>query len=193
MIDLHHLPGADLHEQNAAIHRRHVFTLIPVLVVLILIVGIPVASYLWLQATQPALLAVGANKALFVLGGSAFFLFGWIFAFVMFMDYWLDVFIVTEKRIIDIDQTGIFSRTVSELRLYRIQDVTAQVKGIWQSMFDYGEVFIQTAGEVERFHFENIPHPNRLAKEILELAEADRKENLAAAVEEISEQKAVEK
>lgn len=190
MIDLRHLPGADLHEQNAAIHRRHIFTLIPAIFVMGLVVLIPVGGYAYLKLMQPELIASNTNLALFILAASAFFLFGWLFSFVMFMDYWLDVFILTEKRLIDIDQTGLFSRTVAELRLYRIQDVTAQVKGFWQAIFDYGSVFIQTAGEIERFHFEKVPHPNKLAKDILELAEADRKDNLSAAVEEISEQKA---
>lgn len=193
MIDLRHLPGADLHEHQANIHRRHFFTLIPVLSMFLFVCAIPFGTYYWFQQVQPEVLSTELYKTLLILGGSSFFLFGWIFCFVMFMDYWLDIFIITEKRIIDIDQTGIFSRTVSELRLNRIQDVTAQVKGFWQSMFDYGDVYIQTAGEIERFHFENIPHPNHLAKEILELVEIDRKTNLSDTVEELSKQRGVQK
>jgi uncharacterized membrane protein YdbT with pleckstrin-like domain len=187
MIDLRHLPGADLHEQQAEIHRRHVLSLVPNILITALIVSIPLGTYAWLSLAQPDILASETHLVLFVLAASAFFLFGWVFCFVMFMDYWLDVFILTEKRLIDIDQTGLFSRTVSELRLYRIQDVTAEIRGFWQSMFDFGSVYIQTAGEKERFDFQNVAHPNALAKKILELAEADRRNNLEAAVEEFSE------
>jgi hypothetical protein len=37
---------------------------------------------------------------------------------------------------------------------------------------------------MERFHFENVPDPNEVAKIILELAEEDRKNHLEETVEE---------
>ncbi len=193
MFDLHHLPGADLHEQNAVIHRRHILTLIPTLISAGLVCAIPIGIYMYLMAMQPDVLSSEISRAVFIMSASAFFLFGWLFSFILFMEYWLDVFIVTERRIIDIDQIGLFGHTVSELRLYRIQDVTAQSRGILQSIFSYGDIFIQTAAETERFHFAKMPYPNKIAKEIMELAESDRKVNLASAVEEISETSAGKK
>jgi hypothetical protein len=42
------------------------------------------------------------------LGVSIFFLYGLLFLFQLFLDYWLDVFILTDKRILDIEQKGLF-------------------------------------------------------------------------------------
>jgi hypothetical protein len=57
------------------------------------------------------------------------------------------------------------------LHLEQIQDVTAEIHGLPENIFDYGDVFIQTAGETERFVFHNIPGPTKVTKLILDLYE----------------------
>jgi uncharacterized membrane protein YdbT with pleckstrin-like domain len=88
-----------------------------------------------------------------------FFLFIWIMFFIIWIDYYLDVWIVTDRRIVNIEQKGLFSRVVSELQLEKIQDVTTQVQGIIPTFLNYGDLFVQTAAEEERFLFHNIPDP----------------------------------
>lgn len=190
MIDLHHLPGEDLQESQIYVFRRHPITLLPTVLVALIVLALPPASYFLFQMYQPDLFASPNFHTFFVLIGSIFFLFGWLFAFQMFVEYWLDVFIVTDKRILDIEQRGLFGRTVSELRLYRTQDVTADTNGALHTILDYGDVYVQTAAEVERFHFHDIPHPNHVAKMILELAEADRKCHAGEMLEDVTEGKA---
>ncbi len=184
MLDLHHLPGSDLRESRVCVYRRHPITLLPLALTCVLLFVIPPAAFFFFRAFYPTLADAPTFLPIFVLGASAFLLSGWLFMFQSFIDYWLDVFILTEKRILDIEQKGLFNRTVSELRLYRTQDVTFEIKGFWHTMFDYGDIFVQTAGEVERFHFALVPHPNNVAKMILEWSEADRKEHLDEAVED---------
>ncbi len=184
MLDLHHLPGSSLEEHKIAIHRAHWITQLPLIISTILVVVIPIAGYVGFSYFNPGVFDAPGHQVLFILGASLFFLFGWLFVFQSFIDYWLDLFIVTDKRILDVEQKGLFNRTVSELRLYRIQDVTAQVKGIFHTIFNYGNIYVQTAAETERFEFNDIPHPNRLTKAILEMSEEDRKEHLDEAVEE---------
>lgn len=184
MIDLHHLPGSSLHESEVRVYRRHWLTLVPLMISSVLVFVLPIAGYATLRTFRAEWFESGIGTVLFVIGASIFFLYGLLFLFQTFMEYWLDIFIVTDKRILDINQTGLFNRTVSELRLYRTQDVTSEVKGFVQSMFNYGDVYVQTAGEMERFHFENVPDPNEVAKIILELAEEDRKNHLEETVEE---------
>jgi len=184
MIDLHHLPGPDLRETEVHVFRRHWLTLVPLILSTGLVFILPFAGYAALRIFRAEWFETPTGTIMFILGTSIFFLFGLLFLFQTFMDYWLDIFIVTDKRIIDINQTGLFHRTVSELRLYRTQDVTSEVKGFLASMFDFGDVYVQTAGETERFHFKDIPHPDAVAKRILELAEEDRKNHLEETIEE---------
>jgi|GEM_PF-213786 len=88
-----------------------------------------------------------------------------------FVNYYLDVYIVTDKRIVDISQNGFFNREISELHIHEVQDVSAHVKGFFKTILHFGDVHIQTAGERENFIFVDIPHPYTVAKEIVELHE----------------------
>ncbi|HVM90940.1 MAG TPA: PH domain-containing protein [Verrucomicrobiae bacterium] len=184
MISLNRLPNAVADEQVVHVLRSHPITLWWLFGGIAFVVLAPLAVWTVLPSVAPELLADQPSQALIMLGGSIFCLFIWLFLFQSFLDYLLDIWIVTNKRILNIEQTGLFSRTVSELRLYRIQDVTSHVNGFIATVFDYGNVEIQTAGEKEHFVFENIPHPTRISKTILDLSELDRKQHLDEAVEE---------
>lgn len=113
-----------------------------------------------------------------VLGASLYFLYALLFFLFSFFTYFLDRWIVTEKHIIDINQTSLFSRTVAKQEISRIQDVTAEVKGFFQTVFDFGNVYIQTAGEQERFLFENVPDPNGIVNTIMKVVDQAKQKSL---------------
>ncbi|MFA6018608.1 MAG: PH domain-containing protein [Patescibacteria group bacterium] len=186
MLDTHHLPNEIPGEKPVFFLRRHPITMMGTVLGYIAILLLPIAIYFYLTTFQLVLLSEPGPLLLIVLGGSTFFLFAWLFLFQGFLDYYLDTWIVTTRRVLNIEQNGLFGRVVSELRLYRIQDVTAMVNGFWNTMFDFGNVEIQTAAEHERFMFEEVPHPNQISKAILEAAELDRRDHLNTAVEEFA-------
>ena len=55
---------------------------------------------------------------------------------------------------------------------------------MFATMFNYGNVYIQTAGEAENFVFRNVPNPHHIREEIVRLAEEDRKHHIVRADEE---------
>lgn len=91
--------------------------------------------------------------------------------FLIFVIYYLNIQIITNIRVVDVDQVGLFSHTVSELHIDKIEDVTSKESGILGTLFNYGNVFIQTAGTVERFEFSNVPNPAAIEKLVLDLYE----------------------
>ncbi len=91
--------------------------------------------------------------------------------FVIWVLYYLNIQVITDLRIVDVDQEGLFSHVVSELHIDKIEDVTSKVSGVLGTIFDYGMIFVQTAGAKERFQFYNIPHPGQIEKLILGLYE----------------------
>lgn len=184
MFDLQHLPNPIPDEHIVFFLRRHPITMISLMLGYLFLVGSPFAVIFYIQTMQPLWLESQTTILLFVLGGSLFFLFALLFLFQAFMDFYLDIWIVTNRRILNIEQTGLFSRTISELRLYRVQDVTSTITGFLHTMFSFGDVEIQDAGQKIRFRFEDISNPNHVSKTILELAEIDRREHLDEAVEE---------
>ncbi len=107
--------------------------------------------------------------ALFAFLRSLFFLFTWITFFIIWIDYYFDVWIVTNQRIVNIEQKGLFARSTSELRLEKIQDVTTDVHGIISTFLNYGDILVQTAAEQEKFIFRNVPDPYAIKDLIMRL------------------------
>ena len=79
------------------------------------------------------------------------------FLFLMWMDYYLDMWIITNSRIIDVEQKGLFNRHIAEIPLQHVQDVTIEVKGVIETFLKFGTIRIQTAGERE-FKIDYVPH-----------------------------------
>jgi len=73
--------------------------------------------------------------------------------------WYFDVYIITNSRIINIEQKTLFSRSVSEAALDKIQDVTYEVSGIAQTLFNFGRLQAQTAGAQEVIVFDEIRDP----------------------------------
>lgn len=91
--------------------------------------------------------------------------------FIIWLSYYLNLQVITDRRIVDIDQQGLFSHTVSELHIENIEDVTSETKGLFGTIFNYGMVYVQTAASIERFEFDNVPNPAAIEKLILDLYE----------------------
>ena len=104
----------------------------------------------------------GGEGSLFFFASAAWLFFIWIAFMIIWTNYYLDVWIVTSKRILDIEQHGLFSRDMSEFRLDRIQDVTIEVKGILPTLLRFGDIHVQTAGEAREFIIKSIPRPYRV-------------------------------
>lgn len=98
---------------------------------------------------------------------SLYYLFSFLAFFHDFVDYHLDIWVVTDQRIVSIEQQGLFNRVVSELNIEQVQDVTSEVRGYIQTLLDFGQVHVQTAAETARFVFEQIPHPAEVSQIVL--------------------------
>lgn len=103
--------------------------------------------------------------------GSLYLLVLWLSIFLLWVFYYLNIQVITSIRIVDVDQIGLFSRTASELNIEKVQDVTSEIHGMLGTVFDYGMVYIQTAGEKERFTFSNVPHPGKIQTMVHDLYE----------------------
>jgi len=110
----------------------------------------------------------GNTTALSIAFTSLWFLVLWIIFFVVWTDYYLDILILTDRRMIDIEQRGLFSREVSVFRLDRIQDITVDVHGIIPTLLGFGDIHVQTAGDDREFIGKGMPHPSGLRDRILE-------------------------
>ncbi|MBA3732873.1 PH domain-containing protein [Patescibacteria group bacterium] len=107
----------------------------------------------------------GNTSALFLFFYCLWLLALWISFFFDWTKYYLDVWYVTEKRIIIVDQKKIFDRGISNLRFDKIQDVTIEVEGFIPTLLNFGNIKVQTASE-DNFDFllTNVRNPEQVRK-----------------------------
>ena len=94
-----------------------------------------------------------------VFGFSLWGLVLWLRFFSFWTDHHLDGWIVTNKRIIDVEQHGFFRREIASFRLERLQDVTTEQKGILATILKFGSVHVQTAGADKEFILNDAKKP----------------------------------
>ena len=137
----------DIGEVTIAVIRKHwvVFFLRALFVALGMVA--PLVAYAFIPAEALTALSeiISGAWALFVY--MLFVLFLWLVIFVDFTTYHLDVWVVTNRRVIDINQRTLFSRDTTTLMLEKIQDATVEVRGLLATVFNYGTLIIHTAGE----------------------------------------------
>jgi len=167
MMDLKHLPNAKPNEQVQLFLRRHWSAPLEIFIYTFFLFLIPLVGALYFSENLTVWLDKPFISHLIILAASVYALAIWLFAFLEFTDYYLDIWIVTNERIINIEQKGLFTRVASELHLSAIEDATSEVKGIVHTFLDYGNVHIQTAGERTRFIFKNIPHPEQVKEKVI--------------------------
>lgn len=108
---------------------------------------------------------------------SIYYLGVWVFFLYSWLDYYLDVWLVTNERVVSLEQRGVFNRQVSELRLARVQDVSSHVKGLWETFLHFGDIKVQTASEVPNFDFYEIANPYEVSERLMRLVDEWNREH----------------
>ena len=110
--------------------------------------------------------------------------FGWFFGglgigtvlgLLLFAPSWISwyfsVFIVTDQRLIQITQKGMFSRSVVDMNLNQIQMINYEVSGLQETLLGFGTIMMQTF--VGDLVIHDIHHPARIQKKLLEILRAE--------------------
>ncbi len=163
--------------------RKHFITNIPWIVLSALLLLIPPFIYLVFGNPLPAALHISGNTILILILFYYIVVFG-ILILTNFITWYFNVYIVTNERIVDIDFVNILYREVSSTRLNLIQDVTVKTGGVVRAFFDYGDVFIQTAGTEVNFDFHAVPKPQEVSREIEKLMRKARQKEGISELEE---------
>jgi len=155
-------------EEVLLILRRHWVVYFPAFLMALIVLIICIVIYLNLDT-----IGVTSNSyfmsTLTKVGISIFFLFTVLFVYISWLVNYLNFHLVTDQHLVDIDQLMLFSRKISELTLEDIQDVSATQHGFFQSIFHYGDVVVQTAGEKPNFTLEKIGNPYEMSRQVMEI------------------------
>ncbi len=101
----------------------------------------------------------------------------WVWMFELWTEYYLDVWVLTNKKIISADQRSLFNRHMSTLELEKIQDITVEVDGFIETMLGYGTLRVQTAGEMREFVMNDAAHAEE-CKQIILTTQAEVRDDI---------------
>lgn len=141
-------------EQVVRIIKRHPLALIGRIVGAVLLLLIAAFVWLWLrsfgggmQLVADILMGVGTLVSVIYVG-------------VYWYRYANDLWIVTTQRLIDSTKTTPFSHDIKTATLTNIQDINIRKRGIFQTIFEYGDVICQTASASgNTFEFLGVARP----------------------------------
>lgn len=188
MLNIKNYRFKELHagENVIKVLHRNWFYLLTQFLILILMAAVLFAGFFFLPLLFPELME-GEMRSLFLFGEITFILAVWLYGFLVWIDYYFDIWIITDERIINIEQKGLFMRQISEADYTKIQDVTAQIEGFLPTVINYGDVYIQTAAEKERFVFRTISRPYQIKDLLMQLARKKKAKQFESLGEMIQE------
>jgi uncharacterized membrane protein YdbT with pleckstrin-like domain len=153
------------YEKVLTLLYRHWFVLVPQSLMFLIMALLPGVLYAFVVRYLEQAHLVG----LFWFFIAIYYLVWWYGIFYMITMYLLDIWIVTDHRVVDTEQHGLFNHTVTELTLSKIQDVSVRIKGGLPTFLDYGDLEIETAGAERRLVvFKQIPHPTKIKDLIMQ-------------------------
>ena len=116
-----------------------------------------IAFIIWLNRGQGTLSSL-INIAFFlvVFGGL-------LIGFMVWYRYHNDIWVITNRRLIDVTRSTPFSQQVTTASLSNVQDINIRVKGIFNTMLNFGDVICQTASSGSKtFSLIGVANPERV-------------------------------
>ena len=161
-------------EHVVAVARKHWFVFFVEVLGLVILFLIPFFFIPFISvfiAAGGGAVSVPAGYGLFFAGLWALIL--WQLLFARWTDFYYDVWIITNWRIIDIDQKGLFKRNVATLLdLAHVEDITTETGSFFGTFLDYGTLQVQTAAARDEFYMIDIAHPRDIDRAIRAAQEA---------------------
>jgi len=159
------LQGKNITSSVRLFVRRHVVTNIPWLLTTLVLLFIPllIQILITLSSTPPPPLPTNFITVFFLF----YYLITLTYAFINFLDWFYNIIIITNDEIIDIDYSDVVFHNVAATKVPLIEDVNYTQVGFIKGLFNFGDIFVQTAGGNENIEALSIPQPARIARYIL--------------------------
>lgn len=141
--------GQHDNEQVIFTFRRHIIAMrkgFYALAIPFLIASVPVL--IWPDNLNNLWLAFGGLGL-----GILLFFYHWI-------GWYFSVFIVTDQRLRQVTQKGFFNRSVIDLGISKIQNISYNIPGFTASMLGFGTMVVQTY--VGDLYLDKIDHPSKI-------------------------------
>lgn len=172
MININSIPNKRPNEAVLTHLWPHPLVFFRILFYYIVLFVIPPFIYTFINYVTPGVFDSLSIMPVLLALMFTYYLLIMVFVLTIWMDNYLDVDTLTNERLILRTQNGLFNRTVSDIELYRVQDVSVNQKGFLKTVFNYGDLRVQTAGKDPGFTLTSIANPVKISRLIQRLDEA---------------------
>lgn len=140
--------------------RRHWLYFYSKLAGIVFALTVPTAALLWIVQLTAGL---GGTVGKVALAIAAVWLIYWgIRGYFTWYRYQNDVWVITNQRIIDSTKFNWIKQRMASADLVDVEDINVVREGLLPTMFNYGDLRVQTAGEVANFVLAGIPGPSKV-------------------------------
>lgn len=127
--------------------------------------------FVYVTKNYPNLLT---TKTIFIFN-AFWYIFTLGYIFERFINWFFNIHIITNKRIVDMDFDHLLHRNITDAPLRNIEDITYTVSGFAGTIFNIGSVKIQTAAEQRELEFLQVFNPARIQDILSDLVSIYRK------------------
>ena len=99
-----------------------------------------------------------------------------IILYIEWLNHELDMYVVTNNRVIGLEQIAFLNRAVTECNLWQIQEVNSKAKWLFANIFNYWTLSIQTAGSKTTLRMYFCPDVMQTSRKVLNIVDNYRDE-----------------
>lgn len=140
--------------------RAHPIINIPWITIAFLLAVVPIPLIPLLDSIFPSFLTLPVEYKIVSIALYFLIILGYIL--INFLRWFYNIGIVTNENIVDLDYTQVVQVHLSATVIEKVEDVSYKQSGFIQTLFNYGNIDVQTAGTTSNIEFFNVPEPDRV-------------------------------
>lgn len=94
-----------------------------------------------------------------------------MYIYIQWLNVELDLLVITNNRIIWVEQISFLNRTILEANLWQVQEVNSQTKGVLSNLLDFGTIIVKTAWDSSNFNMDFAPRAFANSRRILNIVD----------------------
>lgn len=150
--------GQRADEEVVLVTKQHVWLLMPVLGVWLAVTLVIMAIIWWFGASHVSSMVIVIAVIIAA-----------IYSFYFWFTWNNSDYIVTNQRVIKIDQMSLFNRVISEAEVHRIQEISTEIKGPVRTLLNFGTVMIKTASDDSKLDLDDVSDPYDVQQAIVQI------------------------
>jgi len=154
-------------EQILLFLRRDFITNVPWIAISIILILFPALFILAGNLLNTQFISLPLNYQLILL--AFYYLIVATYIFINFITWYFNISLITNIRVIDVDFVDLVYKNVAETKLNLVQDMSYSQVGVIRTVFDYGDVLIQTAAATDNFNLLAVPRPQKVVQVVEDL------------------------